>query len=561
MRSTRRRCYAGSRPCGRRRTFRGSGLHSALAQRPPGREHKGPRQTEEPDRTACSTSFRPRPLVRVGPVASGPAPSLTGRHPCVVSLFRASWLATHRRRAPARRAGRKEHHCARRTMGARAFIPMALAGAVLLTLAPGATPAVEAASPKTEAQQIIKIAMAQRGDPWRLRRAPARKAFDCSGLVIYSFTKAGDSEGHRQGQAALGAGAATATSRPRAWPSRSNPKPGDLVIWGGGTHVGIYIGKGKAISTLTSGVRVHGVHAVRATFTAYLHTGMSTKSTGRCHGRRAHERHPPEARKPGDTRTPAARSPCAARRYRAAPRWPTLARRHQARRRRHRQGRQRPLVAAGHGRRQDRLGRQLAGSLTSPSVIDDTAHARPGPDARAVRFGGWRAACYGDATQQRGGPPWIAPASRPGSTATSMRGDSAIRSPSATCSAPTCATRTDPFDEADRRPQRGHRVLARRPGCARLVAGRLRAVLAVDGDVFVAHGRTRYLTDDRREVDREFANVFVCRFDAEGRCREFTEYYMRRRPERRRGRPRRRPSADGRTLSRPRTRRASKAMR
>lgn len=56
-------------------------------------------------------------------------------------------------------------------------------------------------------------------------------------------------------------------------------------------------------------------------------------------------------------------------------------------------------------------------------------------------------------------------------------------------------------------------------------------VLAVDGDVFVAHGRSRYLTDDRGEVDREFANVFVCRFDSDGRCREFTEYYMRRRPD------------------------------
>ena len=56
-------------------------------------------------------------------------------------------------------------------------------------------------------------------------------------------------------------------------------------------------------------------------------------------------------------------------------------------------------------------------------------------------------------------------------------------------------------------------------------------VLAVDGDVFVAHGRTRYFTDDRSSVDREFANVFVCRFDEGGRCREFTEYYMRRRAE------------------------------
>ena len=59
--------------------------------------------------------------------------------------------------------------------------------------------------------------------------------------------------------------------------SRTNPKVGDLVIWGCGSHVGIYIGNGKAISTLRSGVRVHGVFAVTARFTAYLHTGMSTK--------------------------------------------------------------------------------------------------------------------------------------------------------------------------------------------------------------------------------------------------------------------------------------------
>jgi hypothetical protein len=56
-------------------------------------------------------------------------------------------------------------------------------------------------------------------------------------------------------------------------------------------------------------------------------------------------------------------------------------------------------------------------------------------------------------------------------------------------------------------------------------------VLAVDRDTYVAHGRTRYLTDDRSAVDREFANVFICRFDDEGRCREFTELYMRRRPD------------------------------
>ena len=41
----------------------------------------------------------------------------------------------------------------------------------------------------------------------------------------------------------------------RGLASRTNPKPGDLVIWGYGSHVGIYIGNGKAISTLMNGVR------------------------------------------------------------------------------------------------------------------------------------------------------------------------------------------------------------------------------------------------------------------------------------------------------------------
>ena len=69
----------------------------------------------------------------------------------------------------------------------------------------------------------------------------------------------------------------TCTSRPRGKASRTNPKVGDLVVWGYGTHIGIYIGGGKAISTLTNGVRIHGVFAVTARFTAYIHTGMSTK--------------------------------------------------------------------------------------------------------------------------------------------------------------------------------------------------------------------------------------------------------------------------------------------
>jgi NlpC/P60 family/Bacterial SH3 domain len=161
------------------------------------------------------------------------------------------------------------------SFGARTFIPVALAGAVILSLAPTTT--ASAASPTAESQQIIRIAKQQLGDPWR-HGAIGPSAFDCSGLVIYAFTKAGDGK-------ALGGGRLRSARAMYRWfrahglASTSNPKPGDLVIWGRGSHVGIYIGGGKAISTLTSGVRIHRVHAVTARFTAYLHTRMSTRFT------------------------------------------------------------------------------------------------------------------------------------------------------------------------------------------------------------------------------------------------------------------------------------------
>ena len=159
------------------------------------------------------------------------------------------------------------------SMGARAFIPVALAGAVLLGLAPS-TPAA-AASP-TEAQQIITIAEQHLGAPWRFG-ATGPRAFDCSGLVIFAFRQAGDQAAVANGRY-RSAVALYNWYRSRGLASRSNPMPGDLVVWGGGSHIGIYIGGGKAISTLTNGVHVHGVFAVRARFTAYLHTGMSGTS-------------------------------------------------------------------------------------------------------------------------------------------------------------------------------------------------------------------------------------------------------------------------------------------
>jgi SnoaL-like domain len=51
-------------------------------------------------------------------------------------------------------------------------------------------------------------------------------------------------------------------------------------------------------------------------------------------------------------------------------------------------------------------------------------------------------------------------------------------------------------------------------------------VVAVDGDVGVAQGRTDYNERHHNFPGRSYDNIFVCRFDGDGRCREFTEWFM-----------------------------------
>jgi ketosteroid isomerase-like protein len=50
----------------------------------------------------------------------------------------------------------------------------------------------------------------------------------------------------------------------------------------------------------------------------------------------------------------------------------------------------------------------------------------------------------------------------------------------------------------------------------------------VHGESAVAVGISRYLGADRTTVEREYHNVFLCRFAPDGRCREFTEIFLQR---------------------------------
>jgi hypothetical protein len=144
--------------------------------------------------------------------------------------------------------------------------------AVVLVTSTAAAPAPVAAA--TPADRVIAIARAQLGEPW-VYGAEGPSSFDCSGLVIYSFQQAG--YGSRIGNGRYrSARAMYDWFRSRGLATTRGGVRGDLVVYGGGSHIGIYLGDGMVISTLTSGVRIHGLHAVTASFTAFLRTGMSS---------------------------------------------------------------------------------------------------------------------------------------------------------------------------------------------------------------------------------------------------------------------------------------------
>jgi len=52
--------------------------------------------------------------------------------------------------------------------------------------------------------------------------------------------------------------------------------------------------------------------------------------------------------------------------------------------------------------------------------------------------------------------------------------------------------------------------------------------VAVDCEIVVATGTSSYRERLDGPIVRVYHNCFVMRFDAEGRCKEFTEYYIRR---------------------------------
>lgn len=101
-----------------------------------------------------------------------------------------------------------------------------------------------------DAEKIISIATSQVGKPY-IWGATGPSAFDCSGLVLWTYSKLG----YKLPRVADAQGL---SGKPVSW---SNIQPGDLM-WNSG-HIAIYIGDGKYVhaSTPTRGVVIDRVSA------------------------------------------------------------------------------------------------------------------------------------------------------------------------------------------------------------------------------------------------------------------------------------------------------------
>ena len=127
-----------------------------------------------------------------------------------------------------------------------------------------------AASGGSQSDRVIDAARSHLGARY-VWGSTGPHGFDCSGLVYRAFREA------RLAKHIGGFNTAHGyyySFRSKGRTSRSHGQPGDIVVYDRGGHVGIYLGHGKVVSALLSGVKVasapghehpvHDLHPPRA---------------------------------------------------------------------------------------------------------------------------------------------------------------------------------------------------------------------------------------------------------------------------------------------------------
>ena len=99
---------------------------------------------------------------------------------------------------------------------------------------------------QVKAHRAVAVAKGQIGDPYRYG-ATGPGAFDCSGLVQYSWRRAG---------VKIPRVTNSQFARIHTKVSWRNLQPGDLMFFSGLGHVGMYVGNGKMIHSPRTGERV-----------------------------------------------------------------------------------------------------------------------------------------------------------------------------------------------------------------------------------------------------------------------------------------------------------------
>lgn len=138
------------------------------------------------------------------------------------------------------------------------------------TATPAPTPTPTPAPTLTVRQKIVRIAKAQLKDRY-VAGGIGPDEFDCSGLVRYVYRRAGVSDklggGHSARRMYL-------WGRSHGLTSRRNPRVGDVVVYGYGSHVAIYIGNGYVLHALNprQDIKITRLHAPTAPFTTFIHT-------------------------------------------------------------------------------------------------------------------------------------------------------------------------------------------------------------------------------------------------------------------------------------------------
>jgi cell wall-associated NlpC family hydrolase len=135
-------------------------------------------------------------------------------------------------------------------IGAVAFVSQAGASAATMTAKPTPRPVVRHVRPKPSlGARAARIALRAVGVPYRWGGTSLSGGFDCSGLVYWAYRRLGVTVPHNS----------YALYETGRRVSRKHLKPGDVLVFSGLGHVGLYLGGGRMVHAPETGRRVEVV--------------------------------------------------------------------------------------------------------------------------------------------------------------------------------------------------------------------------------------------------------------------------------------------------------------